>query len=407
MIKPIATAAVVFCFVSTMYGDALDTWTQVSLATNQSFIQIVFGNGQFVAISDLPYMNFNGGGGLSVSSDGLNWSNTVIGGEYSGVAFGNGIFVASQWDPSTDGDAGWTSYGTNGAALANIDFPDGGFSGLYGMSFGTNSHGQAMFVGVGHDYEDDIDTIITSTNGHNWTQQNSGTANEFLTGIVYGQDSFLAVGRTNYPGSPESASVLFSSDGANWEQFGTDSTKIPFLPGAVSCVNNIFYVTGAAITNAYYLNNDGILFAPTNAPYPSIWTPLGSPDGTYVSVNSVSNIYTSTNGINWTKRNTGITNRMSCIAFGNNRFVVGCSDGTLLASGSVAPSVSGQINPATGGLLLTVVGGLVSEATIQASTNLTQWTNLVILSNLSLTDYYLDTTVSNFGMRYYRTVSSE
>lgn len=151
----------------------------------------------------------------------------------------------------------------------------------------------------------------------------------------------------------------------------------------------------------------GIVFTPTNAPYPSFWTPLGSPTGTYVSVSSVTNIYTSTDGFNWKKRNTGITNHMSCIAFGNGRFVAGCSDGTLLVSGSVTPSVSGQIDAATGGLLLTINGGLVSQATIQASTNLSQWTNLVALTNLSLTNYYLDTTVSNFGMRYYRTVSSQ
>jgi hypothetical protein len=406
MIKPIVTTTAVFSFVLTLYGDALDTWTQVSRATNQNFIQIVFGNGQFVAISDLPYPSTTGGGGISVSSDGLNWSNIVAGGEYSGVAFGNGVFVASQWDPGTDGDAGGTSYGTNGAALANIDFPSGIFSGLYGMSFGTNSHGQGMFVGVGHVYEADNDTIITSTNGHNWTLQRSGTANEFLTGIAYGQGSFLAVGRTNYLGSPQSASVLFSTDGTNWQQFGTNDTGIPILPGAVSCVKDVFYVPGNSPTNAY-LNTGGVGFTLTNAPYPSIWTPLGSPGGTYVSMNSVSDIYTSTNGINWTKRNTGITNRMSCIAFGNNRFVVGCSDGTLLASGSVAPLVSGQVDPITGGLLLTVSGGLVSGATIQASTNLIQWTNLVTLSNLSLTNSYLDTTVSNFSMRYYRTVSSE
>src|ERR1700722_5151083 len=95
-----------FCLAGNVHGDALDNWTLVGKSTNGAFIQIVHGNGMFAAVSDLPYEFPNGGGGLSTSSDAVHWVHTPLANEPSGITFGNGIFVRTEWDVFDDGVTG-------------------------------------------------------------------------------------------------------------------------------------------------------------------------------------------------------------------------------------------------------------------------------------------------------------
>jgi len=52
------------------------------------------------------------------------------------------------------------------------------------------TYGNGTFVAVGHP-----STILTSTDGVNWTRRTSGTS-VILSGVIYGNNIFIAVGTT-------------------------------------------------------------------------------------------------------------------------------------------------------------------------------------------------------------------
>jgi len=65
-------------------------------------------------------------------------------------------------------------------------------------------YGNGLFVGVG-----EWGTILTSADGDNWLQRQSGTRN-LLAGITYGDGLFVAVSSAE--------TILTSADGVNWTQ---------------------------------------------------------------------------------------------------------------------------------------------------------------------------------------------
>lgn len=117
-------------------------------------------------------------------------------------------------------------------------------------------------------------------------------------------------------------------------------------------------------------------------------------------------VYSSANyKTNWQAHSVGVTNVMlNSIAYGNGHFVAVANGGGIFLSGPAAPAVTAQ-NQAPVGVQLTITGGLGPTYRLQASTDLSTWTNLTNFTNIVTNAQYLDTNASNFALRYYRTVS--
>jgi hypothetical protein len=167
--------------------------------------------------------------------------------------------------------------------------------------------GGGQFVAVG-----EAGLVMTSANGVDWIQRQSGTLIG-LSAITYGQGQFVAVG-TDYTVS--SGVIVTSSDGINWIRRDSNTTN---GLAAVAYANDLFVAVG----------------------YPGV-------------------IVTSSDGINWLKRESGTSIGLNGIAYGSGRFVaVGCCDAT---SGKVViNSINGigwsESQPVPHSNLLTVAYG--------------------------------------------------
>lgn len=130
--------------------------------------------------------------------------------------------------------------------------------------------GGGLFVAVGEQ-----GTILTSADGSNWVKQASGTTMR-LRGVTYGDGRFIVVGGNAAPAATRI--VLGSPDGTNWSILSSS--------GDVSFA--------------------GVAYA----------------KGTFVAVASAfaSDIYSSSNAINWTLRAT-VSGVMGGVAYGSNLFV--------------------------------------------------------------------------------------
>ena len=99
-----------------------------------------------------------------------------------------------------------------GEAFANktaiLTSIDGGLNWLaFNNSFNVNlyavTYGNGQYVAVGSN-----GTIITSSDGNNWTRQSGSPVSDTLRGIVYGNRQYVAVGNAG--------TVITSLNGTNW-----------------------------------------------------------------------------------------------------------------------------------------------------------------------------------------------
>ena len=382
-------------------GDALDTWTNVANSSYGTFDSIVYGNGIFAAGSILPYPGGYSAtnGGISSSSDGINWVHKSFLVNITGVAYGNGIFVASGSDPNTSGDGGALYYSTNGS---NWAYANAGPPGLSGVTYGNG-----LFVAVGYVYEAQSPWMGISTNGRDWTNVNISVSVSHIYGATYANGKYLA--RTD--SGPNA--ILISSDGKNWNSANATVVEPPIPaqpPKYLSGVGRIIFLNGlyfAATASGIYTSPDvqnWTAAVPALPRLPYLLVPQTATNQLFVNAGSAGAIYTSTDATNWTTRVTGITNDLRDIAFGNNHFVTVGTNGAIYLSGNTVPSVAVQ-NELPAGVQLTISGGLGPTYQLQASSDLTTWSNLVTFTNIGVSTNYLDTTAGNFGQRFYRTVS--
>lgn len=244
--------------VSSPYGVA---WTDRIPATNSfSLSGVVFVNGLFVAVG--------GSGRILSSTDGLNWvtHNTSTNDYLSGVAYGNGQFVAtgthryidqmtSQWIYS-----GVTFTSINGILWTRHHLP----LGLEGVVYGNG-----IFASGWHSYNTSTTTLISSSDGINWTPQFSS---EVLAGnIAFGSGQFVHGGN---------GSIFTSLDGTNWmAQTLTDHNY------AISSANGQFFVSTPyqhAILTSPDASNWTSRSLPSGAYGGPLWFTYGR--GTYIGV---------------------------------------------------------------------------------------------------------------------------
>jgi hypothetical protein len=191
-------------------------WERHDLGSTTAPESITYGGGQYVAV----------GGAIFSSPNAKDWTVRVptIQAELSGVAFGNGRFVAVG--PETDvwtsqNGAGWAPHSAGTNVLTDVTFGNGLFVAVGG---GVSRQGNGASYSA-------HDRILTSTDGEQWIEQtvpvdpNRGVV--YLTSITYGAGWFVAVGGQG--------AILTSPDGNHWKARES---------GAFANLNSISFSTG-------------------------------------------------------------------------------------------------------------------------------------------------------------------
>jgi hypothetical protein len=215
-----------------------------------------------------------GTGCVMTSPDGITWTArtpAAANGAYNGIAYGNGIFVASNTNTGAGSDF-MTS--PNGVTWTSLVPPVK--SSWRGLTFGNG-----LFVSVAASASKDSFTVMTSNNGSTWTVR-TGAVNNSWYSVVYGNGLFVAVSITGTGNR-----VMTSPDGISW----TSRT---------SAADNQWYdVT------------------------------LG--DGRFIAVaqsGTGNRVMTSEDGINWSTETSAVDNNWRGVAYGKGCFAAVANTGT-------------------------------------------------------------------------------
>ena len=269
-------------------------WKKRHSVTSKNLHGVAYGNGTFVAVGEYHT--------ILTSRDGIVWTERSYGNDYHlfGITFGNGIFVAVGGERGIQGGVILTS--SNGIVWAgeivSSDFFDWDF--LSGLNLYDVIYINGTFVAVGGGW---FFKIFTSNDGIVWTKRISEGSCLFcpLTGITYGNGTFVAVGYTNSspidPRPPDFPRVFTSQDTVTWK-----SDMLNYLDQVLN----------------------GITYG----------------NSTFVAVGSI--IITSPDGFTWIKRNLGSVSTLNGIAYGDDTFVAVGEHGTIIQSApNVGPDLTG------------------------------------------------------------------
>ncbi|WP_217593543.1 S-layer homology domain-containing protein [Cohnella sp. GbtcB17] len=186
-----------------------------------------------------------------------------------------------------------------------------------GNTLSSVTFGNGTFVAVGSK-----GTILTSSDGANWTSRTSGTVN-ILNKVIWGSSLFVAVGAGGL--------ILTSADGVSWTSrasgLTTNIAGITYGNGLYVAVGN----NGRIVTSSNGVNwasrTSGI-----NTSY--ILYDVAYGNGTYTAVGSSGVVVTSSNGgVNWTSQTSGYAYSLTDVAYGDGRFVaLGGQNRTLFSN---------------------------------------------------------------------------
>ncbi len=296
-------------------------WTNVSLGRAMTLRAVTFGAGRYVAVGD--------NGAVAISTNGVAWtSRSISAGQLSGIAYGNGMFVA------IDGNFVWTSpdgfiwtkqlrglpVTAIGVVFGNGKFLASGFSSGAAISddgkewklvpatgyskFSAVTITETEFVGLGGT------SVLLSRDGELWTETLVGRISPYssIAAVAYGNGRFVA------SVSPLAVSplvgffpsgILISPDAIQWSSVGFWNWGLSSNPPKL---HQVIFSSGEFLAVG------------------DVAAPLSSGEGTKLAV------LRSDNGIIWTPLSSGIfRNPLTGLAAGRER---------VIALGGVVPSIA-------------------------------------------------------------------
>jgi hypothetical protein len=344
-IKDIAFGNGIFCAVTSTNSTITSTdglsWTTHAAALPGAGSHLDFVNGQFAVSS---------GNNTSLSTDGITWTTINNTGVFSShkLVYLNGHYFKISYDTKADSCINLTvnnvwnytveKYGTiicggaygngkyvivdSGAALVSEDFitwtdyhigDEVDFAGGKTVEFIDG-----RFVVVGEN-----GSVFSSADGMVWVFSGKRAGNQIFNtahlAIDYVFDRFLI---SDYYG------YLISSNGVDWQSIErragwgfktvchSDNLVVGIGPysSVRTSTNLIDWSEGVSLDSGYILNS------------------VTYGGGAYVTVGQGGRIFTSPNGVNWTRQTSGRTEDLNDITYGNNRFVAVGAGGAILTS---------------------------------------------------------------------------
>jgi hypothetical protein len=256
------------------------------------------------------------------------------------VSYGNGRFIGV-------GENGTLVHSTNGihwsatrmrgdALISGITFGNGQFVAVGGANILSSTTGigwspavgwtelelqsvifaNGRFVAVGGD------SILTSADGLNWAHAivASGDYRRVMD-VAYGNGVFVAVGH-----DIEGRNVFVSTNGTHWQ----DVARVPAHIDALTFANNVFVAVGD--DGAVYTSADGLNWTERDSTVSQRLRGVAYGNGTFVAVGSRGRIVRSANGITWSRSTSSTPDRLESVRFLNNLFVAVGENGTTLTS---------------------------------------------------------------------------
>jgi hypothetical protein len=257
-------------------------WVAQNSQTTNNLSGIAFDGGSFVVVGS--------GGTILGSVDGVSWVNhSYSNGTLGGIAFGNGIYVATDIRRSSarfyrsQDSISWTNKSVSPyfTLSGGIAFGDGKF-----VALGIQA--PPCFGEDGCTPPPPTPRAFNSTNGLTWIVQSLPTTNLVWRDVAHSTNLFLTVGANG--------SIMMASPDLNWS-LGTSGITNNLL--SIAFAGNVFVITGDSGT-----------------------------------------VLTSSDGTNWTQRQSGSLVSLRGTAYGNGIFVIVGDSGTVLQAGSGAREVS-------------------------------------------------------------------
>jgi hypothetical protein len=295
------------------------SWTTESLNSvvherSHALLQAAFGNGVFVAAVEGELQNslhnYDPAAFFYYSNDGTNWTQGVLG----GAAEGEFQFLDYA-------NGAFHDFGANGSTEFVESTPDGSslsFSLLPSITSDITSltYGNGKYVATGTGGEIWLSTDSVDTT--NWVLAVSGFRNSFYQ-ITYGPNGYVALA--------DSQPVLRSADGINF-------APVPSSPVGMTGIafDGTNYV-GLAGTQIFTSSNS-VDWAARNsnvAPPKSLFEVCRGANG-WVAVGSSGTIISSGNALAWTLRTSGTANHLFGVAYGNGTYVAVGNSGTVMTS---------------------------------------------------------------------------
>jgi len=342
-------------------------WNDQCLGPDADLYAIVQGPDSLVAVGDGAILN---------SEDGTNWTQINSTRKLHGLTYGNGLFVAvgKKGLILTSGDGlNWTTRSISATGY------------LEHVVWATN-----RFVAVG-----EAGLMATSTNGLTWRVLPAITPAD-LEDAAYGNGRFVAVGGY-FDLFGAVATVLTSEDGEHWkdqvdpEHFGVRARGVTFANGQFVLVGNdglIATSPNGVIWPEQFVGNDNLRAVAFAA-------------GHFVAVGNNGSVLSSLDGADWTTNRCPASMNLRDIAVTSETLLVVGSNGAIWKSGEIRSGLRARL--IAGGLEIRVEGGLLPGCRVQASTDLSNWTDLFLYTP-SAPVTFLDPIGHGVSAGFYRVV---
>jgi hypothetical protein len=363
-------------------------WTQRGIGTSHSLLGITRANGFYVAVGGNLGDN---GGNLSpctvvTSTNARDWTIYLpdASNSLASVTFGNGTFVAVGAGGLIVKSTNAVNWNTNASPTASL--------------LNAVAYGSGRFVAVGGDTN--RATIISSTDGANWTDQPAATNYLALYGLTFAQNQFVAVGRTN---GTKRATTLTSSDGLTWTaQISTASNHLR----SVTYGNGSFVAVGDR--GAIATSSDAVNWTNRSLPIVPSFLTTTYGNGNFLVFGNTLSYYTSTNTVDWVRRRT--TEQVTIWSlygaiYGDNTFLAVGSYGQILETvpfNAPPPVSSLALQPGNPPFLSITAPEWHGYEILTATSLPPVWETLNTVTNYSATTKLPVTPPANSSARFYR-----
>ncbi len=364
-------------------------WTAHPTPKLGDFASVTFGAGVFVATVP-PYATSRAL--VFSSTDGIEWTPQIVDGIPARATTWTGEkFVAVTQDSayfSLDGKI-WNRAGSVNVLLRTLDYyngrfvgitysgiPTGSADGLFWEEAPTVTRDFQSFAGAGGLFiaatSEPNGIIYTSNDGLSWQAWDTGIRRE-INSIIFAEGKFLAVG--------DAGTISSSIDGYVWNLGignGADNYGVAQSPMTIAI---------AADAGVVLTSSNGSNWVQRTTPTTKNLHTIHYADGLFVAGGRKGTIITSPDAIAWTERPTGSINYIERLAWGNRTWVGAGEQGDIFTSSDgISWSVKNTGEPLTdhegvafGNGLWVMVGGYFANGTFSArgtvalSTNATDW----------------------------------
>ncbi len=391
-----------------------DQW-RVQRTAGPYLTDVAIGNGLLVGT----------GGGLLVSSDGHNWAALNV--TLHELAYGAGMFVAaggitSEWRfgglLSSRNGLDWTPRETPTATeIFSVAYGNGRFVGITPSEILTSADGQrwtaqkspvhwqstvafgdGRFVAIGEEPDSGQWISAASTDGINWTTGNLPA--DFLVDwvnvgcLTYGNDQFLFIA---------GGEVLTSKDGIEWmRSTPVDTDRVVFA-------NGVFVAWSPWDVEGLWTSPNGLQWTRQPQNLGVGFADIAYGGGLFVAIATSwefpASAFVSRDLRNWRRYSPPVDSWLGGVAYANGRFYLLGDNSTILQSNPIIHLHTIDLTDA--GVRLNFTGETDHQYEVQTSADLIRWDRLGTVPGTQEQMEYLDRTPPGTAARFYRVVMQE